>query len=158
MMYSVGPDDRHYGNSGSRSPREAEVDLGGRRSKSWPLSWGAEAACQARRAIRLELSSSGVPAELMGTAELLVSELVANAVRHAAAPLSLSVVQTRMIRCSVEDGSAVLPKMRSSGGQDECGRGLALVDELSHRWGSYPSTHGKTTWFELEVSPGDRRP
>lgn len=122
---------------------------------SWPLPWTPTAVADARRVIRGDLMAAWVPATLVETAELLVSELVGNALRHAVGPLRLSLVLADVILCSVGDGSSVLPRMRSAAPDDEWGRGLALVEALSRRWGCYPTAHGKITWFELGPS-GDR--
>jgi anti-sigma regulatory factor (Ser/Thr protein kinase) len=87
-------------------------------------------------------------------AVLLVSELVTNAVRHAGSTLTVAVAIGRAaVRVEVRDRSPRLPALReSTGGDDEWGRGLVLVDALASRWGAERLPSGKRVWFELDVS------
>ncbi|MGI5404516.1 ATP-binding protein [Streptomyces sp. CA-135486] len=94
------------------------------------------------------------PLEESETAELLVSELVTNAVRHGAGPILLSVtVRGTSLRCEVTDAHPAVPRLEAAGADDESGRGLQLLHELSHRCGVRPARQGKTVWFELQA-PG----
>jgi anti-sigma regulatory factor (Ser/Thr protein kinase) len=84
-------------------------------------------------------------------AELLTSELVTNAVRHAATEILLRVeVDDARVRIEVSDTSAEMPRIRAK--PDVGGYGLRIVDELATRWGveAVPD-NGKTVWFELDV-------
>ncbi|RXS70919.1 ATP-binding protein [Streptomyces sioyaensis] len=115
---------------------------------------------QARRIIRTELARWGL-AEHVEIAELLVSELVTNAVQHAWGPLQLRMSHSpvdRTLRCDVADGCpAAPPADRPPARADEDhGRGLHLVDQLSTRWGARHTAAGKTVWFELRT-PGRAR-
>lgn len=100
------------------------------------------------------------------TATLLVSELVTNAVRHAAPPLSLTIGCARAwLVVEVMDGSLTPPRradgLRAAGARarigpgavplDEGGRGIPLVEALSSEWGSRPVPGGKVTWFRLAL-------
>ncbi|MEU4495913.1 ATP-binding protein [Streptomyces sp. NPDC023998] len=116
----------------------------------WPLPWSPTACGLARTAIRDVLPRWGV-GELVPTAELLVSELVCNALRHATGPLHLILEQVSGVRCQVSDGSSKPPRPTDAGPEDEGGRGLALVDMLAARWGYEHSPMGKSVWFELSV-------
>ncbi|QMU80483.1 PAS domain S-box protein [Streptacidiphilus sp. PB12-B1b] len=88
------------------------------------------------------------------TACLLASELLANAVRHACGPLRLRVRLTGdELSVEVGDGSPFLPRARRADADEECGRGLLLVDALSAAWGSRPTGDGKTVWFTLAQPP-----
>jgi hypothetical protein len=87
----------------------------------------------------------------VATAELLVSELVGNALRHAAGPLCLTLEWASDVRCLVSDGSSQPPRLTEAGLEDEGGRGLALVDMLAARWGHEHGPVGKNVWFELPV-------
>jgi anti-sigma regulatory factor (Ser/Thr protein kinase) len=85
--------------------------------------------------------------------ELLISELVTNALRHAwgTPTLTLSVREGKL-RCEVEDANPFLPHARPALGRDEDeegGRGLQLVELLSGSWGTDHSADGKIVWFEL---------
>jgi PAS domain S-box-containing protein len=84
------------------------------------------------------------------TAVLLVSELVTNAIRHAAGPHALVVtVREDGVEVSVEDGDERRPASRQAAATDEHGRGLVLVNALSDDWGVRPLPGGKATWFLL---------
>jgi len=84
-------------------------------------------------------------------AALVVSELVANAVSHGAAPIRLHVELDSMLRIEVEDGDRDgLVDMRSVETDAPDGRGLHIVDALADRWGARLEEHGKTVWAELQ--------
>ena len=87
------------------------------------------------------------------TVELLVSELVGNAVRHTGARTFGLRMQRRRgwVRVEVRDPSRALPCLMPVRDLDVSGRGLFLVDKLSDRWGVDLQPRGKTTWFELRV-------
>ncbi|MEU4846000.1 ATP-binding protein [Streptomyces gilvosporeus] len=131
--------------------------LRGTRGKvvSQPLDSHVRAVPQARRIIRAELARWGLP-EHVETAELLVSELVTNALQHAWGPLHLRLSHSpvdRTLRCDIADGCpAAPPADRPPARADEDhGRGLHLVDQLSTRWGARHTATGKTVWFELRT-------
>lgn len=90
-------------------------------------------------------------AEMVETAQLLVSELVTNAVAHAGTAVEVECVPTEGgLRVSVWDGSRFLPSPGRPDEWDERGRGLVLVDTLASRWGAHRhSDNGKAVWFEL---------
>ncbi|WP_367318286.1 ATP-binding protein [Streptomyces sp. HUAS ZL42] len=120
---------------------------------SWPLVHGALSAARARRLaagqlIDWELSS------LIDTAQLLISEAVTNAIRHAPGPIRLSLRRyATALRCEVEDASAQTPQRNVVGDDAEGGRGLALLDALADSWGSHQTPGGKSVWFELPLAP-----
>ena len=82
---------------------------------------------------------------------LLASELVTNAVRHAATPFEVTVdVDDGEVRVAVIDGDADhVPVVRNPGPDDTNGRGLLLVDQLAAVWGSDRSRGGKAVWFTV---------
>lgn len=88
---------------------------------------------------------------LAETAELLVSEVVTNAVRHSRGGR----VDLRLVRsgptliCEVEDDDPTLPTLLNAGPGDEFGRGLRIVSVLAKEWGTSRMASGKTVWFEL---------
>lgn len=85
----------------------------------------------------------------MDVAELLVGELVANAVLHTGAPARLLVTYDGAVRVEVTDASARPPVLLPAGLDDTAGRGLRLVDALASGWGWQPGEDGKTVWAEL---------
>jgi PAS domain S-box-containing protein len=86
--------------------------------------------------------------ELSFSTELVVSELVTNAVRHAEGPLHLRLIRDRTLLCEVADTGHTSPHLRHSAEDDEGGRGLFIVAQLVHRWGTRYTPSGKTIWTE----------
>ncbi len=96
-------------------------------------------------------------------ARLAVTELVANAWKHACGERPDSAIRVIVIRMSsrvrieVHDPSPTLPQVTGAGELSESGRGLLLLDELVDDWGSFPTPHGKAVWFatpDLSLSSG----
>lgn len=113
-----------------------------------PLDVGA--AARSREFLRTAICSTHHVAAIED-AELLVSELVTNGLRHAAPPIVLRVEceSADSLRIAVRDGSQTLPYVNRAQPEDEGGRGLFLVDYISDEWGAEPTTNGKVTWFRL---------
>ncbi|MFG2191850.1 SpoIIE family protein phosphatase [Streptomyces sp. NPDC048639] len=80
--------------------------------------------------------------------ELVASELVTNAIRHAQGPIQLRLLRDSTLICEVSDSSNTAPHMRRARLSDEGGRGLLLVAQLTQRWGTRHSREGKTIWCE----------
>ncbi|MDV9177509.1 SpoIIE family protein phosphatase, partial [Streptomyces sp. W16] len=116
----------------------------------WHLDPHPLTAGQARRLTRRVLRRWGLDA-LLDTTELMVSEVVTNAVRYASRPISLRLLRTDVLRCEVTDDSPQVPRMREAGPGDEGGRGLFLVDRLAQRWGATRLSTGKVVWFEQRI-------
>ena len=115
------------------------------------------AARQARSAIRQALAAWGMR-DRSGDAELLASELAANAAEHApGTPIGLTVRRCALpdgqagISCEITDTSAVMPQPMAAGPTAERGRGLAIVAALSAASGIRPEPAGKTSWFTLAL-------
>ncbi|MET9294705.1 SpoIIE family protein phosphatase [Streptomyces sp. NPDC003077] len=121
----------------------------------WCLDPGAQAAGQARRLARRALARWGLE-DLTDQLELLVSEVVTNAVRYAERPITLRLLRTDVLRCEVGDDVPQLPRLRQARPSDEGGRGLYLVNRLAWRWGATRVNTGKVVWFEClpPVGPG----
>ncbi|MFH8392061.1 SpoIIE family protein phosphatase [Streptomyces sp. NPDC018036] len=118
----------------------------------WFLAPHPMTAGQARRLTRRALRRWGLHS-LIDPTELMVSEIVTNAVRFASRPLSLRLLRTDVLRCEVTDDSPQVPRMRQPGPGDESGRGLCLVNQLALRWGATRVSSGKVVWFEQKIPP-----
>ncbi|MFF3448052.1 SpoIIE family protein phosphatase [Streptomyces sp. NPDC002667] len=118
----------------------------------WFLAPHPMTAGQARRLTRRALRRWGLDS-LIDPTELMVSEIVTNAVRFASRPLSLRLLRTDVLRCEVTDDSPQVPRMRQPGPGDESGRGLCLVNQLALRWGATRVSSGKVVWFEQKIPP-----
>ncbi|WP_240979329.1 SpoIIE family protein phosphatase [Streptomyces sp. HNM0574] len=114
----------------------------------WYLDPRAQTAGQARRLARRALTRWGLE-ELSDSVELLVSEVVTNAVRYAERPITLRLLRTDTLRCEVGDDVPQLPRLRQARATDEGGRGLYLVNRMARRWGATRLSTGKVVWFEL---------
>lgn len=114
----------------------------------WFLEPEDSAPGRARRLARRALSRWGLD-ELSDSVELLVSEVVTNAVRYAERPVTLRLLRTDILRCEVGDDAPQLPRQRRARDMDEGGRGLFLVNRLARRWGATRLSTGKVVWFEM---------
>ncbi|MCK1819897.1 SpoIIE family protein phosphatase [Streptomyces sp. XM83C] len=114
----------------------------------WTLEPEDAAPGKARRLARRALARWGLE-ELGDSVELLVSEVVTNAVRYASRPVTLRLLRTDVLRCEVGDDVPQLPRLRQARATDEGGRGLYLVNRLARRWGATRLSTGKVVWFEL---------
>ncbi|WP_328868777.1 SpoIIE family protein phosphatase [Streptomyces sp. NBC_00287] len=89
------------------------------------------------------------------TTELILSELVTNAIRYGASPISLRLLRDRdSLICEVADGTSTSPHLRRATLTDEGGRGLFLVAQLSRRWGTRYTDRGKIIWAEQALHSG----
>jgi len=88
--------------------------------------------------------------DLVEAAQLVVSEIVTNALVHAGTPIDVEAsVGDAGLRVEVGDGSTQTPALRSYGAMAGTGRGLRLLEQLVDRWGTLVHQDGKTVWFEL---------
>jgi DNA-binding NarL/FixJ family response regulator len=106
-------------------------------------------AGQARRVATAAMRQWGA-GELEDVVNLLVSELVANAVRHTNSDIEVVVLRlAESVRVEVHDRSSAVPEARVAGPDAESGRGMALVESLASRWGVDARPDGKSVWFEV---------
>jgi anti-sigma regulatory factor (Ser/Thr protein kinase) len=91
-------------------------------------------------------------AAVFETAQLLVSEVVTNALMHGRAPITLQIscVEGVGMQIEVTDTGPAMPVMRAHDVDAAHGRGIALVDLLSDAWGVQPAQPGKRVWFRLK--------
>ncbi|MEV7812181.1 ATP-binding protein [Streptomyces flaveolus] len=116
---------------------------------SWPLRREPTSVRRARRLVTAQLAEWAV-GDLVDAAELLVSELVTNALRHTRGPLRLNLrLREGRLLCEVEDTESAGPVRVVAGPDAEGGRGTELIDMLADAWGSTRTATGKTVWFEL---------
>src|ERR1700735_4711800 len=92
--------------------------------------------------------------DLIPTTELLVSELVTNAVKYSRGDVTLRLVNEKALVCEVLDNSGALPRLRQANSDDENGRGLQVVRQLSQRWGARRTATGKVVWCEQPLPGG----
>ncbi|OWA15323.1 PAS sensor protein [Streptomyces sp. CS227] len=123
----------------------------------WTLPREPKSVGRARELARTQLESWGLDA-LVDTVELLVSELVTNALRYGEGEIRLRLLLDRTLVCEVWDAGLVQPRRRRARDTDEGGRGLQLVGLLSASWGSRRTPRGKTVWFELALPDGGEAP
>ncbi|MFG2810019.1 ATP-binding protein [Streptomyces massasporeus] len=91
---------------------------------------------------------------MIQTAELLVSELITNAIRHGVGPPLIRLTWNgRLLRIAVSDDSDCWPRMRATKNTEPGGFGMQLLERLAHRWGVTPRHPGKTVWAELSLAP-----
>jgi anti-anti-sigma regulatory factor len=115
---------------------------------------------QVRRVTATACDDWGIAA-ISPVAQLVVGELLTNAIEHARTPCDVSIaLRGRFVHIMVEDRSPVLPRRTGPDGPtDPRGRGLLLVDDLAAGWGSLPTEAGKLVWAMVRVRPehGPRR-
>ncbi|MFE9449919.1 SpoIIE family protein phosphatase [Streptomyces sp. NPDC006739] len=123
---------------------------------SWDVPPDPAAVADLRARATRQVADWGL-GELAMTTELIVSELVTNAVRYAEPPIRLRLLRDARLTCEVADASGTAPRLRHARSTDEGGRGLFLVAQLAHRWGARHTADGKIIWAEQEI-PAAVRP
>ncbi|WP_189430111.1 SpoIIE family protein phosphatase [Streptomyces rubiginosohelvolus] len=129
-------------------------ELDAERVAHWELSAEAVSVGRARELATGQLEAWGLE-ELVFATQLVVSELVTNAVRYAGGPLGLRLIRDRTLVCEVADTGHTSPHLRHSAEDDEGGRGLFIVAQLVQRWGTRYTPTGKTIWTEQALPPAD---
>ncbi|MDH6628259.1 PAS domain S-box-containing protein [Streptomyces sp. LBL] len=125
------------------------------RVATWTIPPDPAAVAETRRNALGQLDSWNL-SDVAFVTELIVSELVTNAIRHAEPPIQLRLIYDRTLICEVSDASSTVPHLRRARVYDEGGRGLLLVAHLTQRWGTRPTAKGKTIWAEQTIdAPGD---
>lgn len=119
---------------------------------TWEIPADPSAVGEARRAAATRLAEWDLE-ELGFSTELIVSELVTNAIRHATGPISLRMIRARALICEVFDTGSTAPHLRHARTTDEGGRGLFLIARVAQRWGTRHTSQGKIIWAELPLRP-----
>ncbi|MEV7080232.1 SpoIIE family protein phosphatase [Streptomyces sp. NPDC093516] len=118
---------------------------------TWDVPCDPSAVARARKDVVAQLERWGLSDAVFVT-ELIVSELVTNAIRHAEPPVRLRLIHDTTLICEVSDGGSTAPHLRRARSHDEGGRGLLLVARLTERWGTRQSATGKTIWAEQTLT------
>ena len=124
--------------------------LGADQVADWDLPADPAVVADARKEAARQLAEWGLE-ELAFTTELVVSELVTNAIRYAEGPIRLRLIRERALICEVSDGGATAPHLRHPRTTDEGGRGLLLVSQFTQRWGTRFVPEGKVIWAEQSL-------
>ncbi|MFF7732072.1 SpoIIE family protein phosphatase [Streptomyces sp. NPDC007984] len=117
------------------------------RIATWELSADPALVGEVRASAVRWLSERGLD-ETAFAVELILSELITNAVRHGAEPIRVRLLYRRTLICEVSDSSNTAPHLRRAASTDEGGRGLFLVAQLSQSWGTRYLPEGKVIWAE----------
>ncbi|MGY5011290.1 SpoIIE family protein phosphatase [Streptomyces sp. 900105755] len=121
--------------------------LGADRIAEWQVPADPAAVSEVRSRVTRQLADWDLD-ELSFTTELILSELVTNAIRHGRAPIGVRLLRDRTLICEVSDGSTTSPHLRYAASTDEGGRGLFLVAQMAERWGTRYTPAGKVIWAE----------
>ncbi|SMQ14682.1 Serine phosphatase RsbU, regulator of sigma subunit [Streptomyces sp. Ag82_O1-12] len=124
------------------------------RIATWELSADPALVGEVRASAMRWLSDRGL-GETAFAAELILSELITNAIRHGAGPIRVRLLYRRTLICEVSDASNTAPHLRRAASTDEGGRGLFLVAQLSQSWGTRYLPEGKVIWAECGLDGRD---
>jgi Histidine kinase-like ATPase domain len=116
----------------------------------WKIPADPAAVSEAREWTSRQLTLWGLD-DLVFTTELIVSELVTNAIRYGRPPADLRLIRHNVLICEVTDSSSTQPRLRRAHTTDEGGRGLFLVAQLGGRWGCRHGQNCKTIWSEQPI-------
>ncbi|MEE1767960.1 SpoIIE family protein phosphatase [Streptomyces sp. JV185] len=116
----------------------------------WAVATDPAAVAGVRKNVAQWLTDRGLEEEAFAT-ELILSELVTNAVRYGTAPIEVRLLYDRNLICEVSDSSSTSPHLRYAATTDEGGRGLFLVAQFAERWGTRYTETGKVIWSEQTV-------
>ncbi|QOV41263.1 SpoIIE family protein phosphatase [Streptomyces ferrugineus] len=117
------------------------------RMARWDVPRDPAAVGRVRNAVADQLTAWELD-ELGFVTELVLSELITNAIRYASGSIGVRLLHDRKLICEVSDGSSTSPRLRYAATTDEGGRGLFLVAQLADRWGTRYTAEGKVIWAE----------
>lgn len=125
-----------------------------RRVAQWELASDPAMVSVARAAVTGQLEAWGLE-ELSFVTELIVSELVTNAIRYTDGPVQVRLIRDENLVCEVSDTGHTSPHLRHAATDEEGGRGLFLIAQMAYRWGTRYTASGKTIWTEQVVAPAE---
>lgn len=123
------------------------------RIAEWDVSPDPAAVSPVRNACARRLADWGLE-DITFTTELILSELMTNAIRYGTEPIRVRLLYDRSLICEVSDGSSTSPHLRRAEATDEGGRGLFLVAQFAERWGTRYTARGKIIWSEQALQDG----
>ncbi|MFJ5997715.1 SpoIIE family protein phosphatase [Streptomyces sp. NPDC092370] len=123
------------------------------RIAGWEMSADPALVGEVRASAMRWLTDRGLD-ETAFAVELILSELITNAIRHGAEPIRVRLLYGRTLICEVSDASDTAPHLRRAASTDEGGRGLFLVAQLSQSWGTRYLPEGKVIWAECGLDAG----
>ncbi|WP_280697892.1 SpoIIE family protein phosphatase [Kitasatospora sp. GP82] len=127
------------------------------RIATWDLPADPARVGEMRAAATRRLSEWGLD-EVAFAAELLLSELITNAIRYGTEPIQVRLIHDRNLICEVSDASSTAPHLRHAATTDEGGRGLFLVAQLAQAWGTRYTARGKVIWAECALEASGQIP
>ncbi|MET9851624.1 SpoIIE family protein phosphatase [Streptomyces sp. NPDC006450] len=127
------------------------------RIAEWDVPPDPAAVSPVRNACARRLSDWGLE-DIAFTTELILSELITNAIRYGTEPIRVRLLYDRSLVCEVSDGSSTSPHLRRAEATDEGGRGLFLVAQFAERWGTRYTARGKIIWSEQALHGGAAPP
>jgi anti-sigma regulatory factor (Ser/Thr protein kinase) len=113
----------------------------------WEVAPDPAAVGSLRTTVSKQLDDWGLH-ELSFTTELVVSELATNAIRYVGGPIQVRLIRDRTLICEVSDTGHTTPNLRHAASDDEGGRGLFIIAQLTHLWGTRYTATGKIIWTE----------
>ncbi|MEU6866702.1 SpoIIE family protein phosphatase [Streptomyces sp. NPDC046876] len=127
------------------------------RIAEWDVPPDPAAVSRVRNACARKLADWGLE-DIAFTSELILSELITNAIRYGTEPIRVRLLYDRSLICEVADGSSTSPHLRRAAVTDEGGRGLFLVAQFAQRWGTRYPPRGKIIWSEQALHDGAAPP
>ncbi|MFH8339994.1 amino acid permease [Streptomyces sp. AM6-12] len=122
------------------------------RLAQWEPAADPAAVATLRSGVSKQLDAWGLD-ELAFTTEVIVSELVTNAIRYVGGPIQVRLIRDRTLTCEVSDTGHTTPNLRHAASDDEGGRGLYIIAQMTHRWGTRYTATGKVIWAEQLLPP-----
>ncbi|MFD7626957.1 SpoIIE family protein phosphatase [Streptomyces sp. NPDC059851] len=127
------------------------------RIAEWDVPADPAEVSRVRNACARRLGEWGLD-DIAFTTELILSELLTNAIRYGTEPIRVRLLHDRSLICEVSDGSSTSPHLRRAEATDEGGRGLFLVAQFAQRWGTRYTARGKIIWSEQALHDGAAPP